>query len=62
MIDEKESKEANDIPFWYLGLDIPNMSNDDTRRHWHGTPGDRYEHLNVWMNGGTWWSSEAVKY
>ncbi|OQE30737.1 hypothetical protein PENFLA_c002G07721 [Penicillium flavigenum] len=28
------------------------MSNDNTRRHWHGTPGDRYEQLNVWMNGG----------
>ncbi|KAJ6180475.1 hypothetical protein N7519_010936 [Penicillium mononematosum] len=28
------------------------MSNDNTRRHWHGTPGDRHEHLNVWMNGG----------
>ncbi|CAG7953832.1 unnamed protein product [Penicillium nalgiovense] len=28
------------------------MSNDNTRRHWHGTPGDRHEQLNVWMNGG----------
>ncbi|CAG8909323.1 unnamed protein product [Penicillium egyptiacum] len=28
------------------------MSDDNTRRHWHGTPGDRHEHLNVWMNGG----------
>ncbi|KAJ5503273.1 hypothetical protein N7463_006147 [Penicillium fimorum] len=28
------------------------MSDDNTRRHWHGTPGDRYEQLNVWMNGG----------
>ncbi|KAJ5812139.1 hypothetical protein N7474_008440 [Penicillium riverlandense] len=25
---------------------------DNTKRHWHGNPGDRYEHLNVWMNGG----------
>ncbi|KAJ5498227.1 hypothetical protein PEX1_050530 [Penicillium expansum] len=28
------------------------MSDDNTRRHWHGIPGDRHEHLNVWMNGG----------
>ncbi|KGO77775.1 hypothetical protein PITC_010420 [Penicillium italicum] len=28
------------------------MSDDNTRRHWHGNPGDRHEHLNVWMNGG----------
>ena len=28
------------------------MSDDNTRRHWHGSPGDRYEHHNVWMNGG----------
>ncbi|KAJ5571971.1 hypothetical protein N7535_005631 [Penicillium sp. DV-2018c] len=28
------------------------MSDDNTRRHWHGSPGDRHEHLNVWMNGG----------
>ncbi|KAJ5860836.1 uncharacterized protein N7529_008146 [Penicillium soppii] len=28
------------------------MSDDNTRRHWHGTAGDRHEHLNVWMNGG----------
>lgn len=28
------------------------MSDDNTRRHWHGTSGDRYEHHNVWMNGG----------
>jgi hypothetical protein len=28
------------------------MSDDNTRRHWHGNPGDRYQHLNVWMNGG----------
>ncbi|KAJ5096105.1 hypothetical protein NUU61_005461 [Penicillium alfredii] len=25
---------------------------DDTRRHWHGNPGDRHEHLNVWVQGG----------
>ncbi|KAJ5791552.1 uncharacterized protein N7518_008563 [Penicillium psychrosexuale] len=25
---------------------------DDTRRNWHGTPGDRLEHSNVWMSGG----------
>ncbi|KAJ5333488.1 hypothetical protein MYU51_014077 [Penicillium brevicompactum] len=25
---------------------------DDTRRHWHGSSGDRHEHHNVWMNGG----------
>ncbi|KAJ5309017.1 hypothetical protein N7508_004396 [Penicillium antarcticum] len=28
------------------------MSDDNTRRHWHGNPGDRHEHHNVWMNGG----------
>ena len=28
------------------------MSDDNTRRHWHGTAGDRHEQLNVWMNGG----------
>ncbi|KAF4760731.1 hypothetical protein HAV15_006384 [Penicillium sp. str.  len=28
------------------------MSDDNTRRHWHGNPGDRHQHLNVWMNGG----------
>ncbi|KAJ5400613.1 hypothetical protein N7501_000599 [Penicillium viridicatum] len=28
------------------------MSDDNTRRHWHGSPGDRHQHLNVWMNGG----------
>ncbi|KAJ5747927.1 uncharacterized protein N7511_009623 [Penicillium nucicola] len=28
------------------------MSDDSTRRHWHGIPGNRHEHLNVWMNGG----------
>ncbi|KAJ5788353.1 hypothetical protein N7457_003343 [Penicillium paradoxum] len=28
------------------------MSDDNTRRHWHGSPGDRHEHLNVWMSGG----------
>lgn len=28
------------------------MSDDNTRRHWHGTPGDRHQQLNVWMNGG----------
>ncbi|KAJ5964444.1 uncharacterized protein N7479_004320 [Penicillium vulpinum] len=28
------------------------MSDDNTRRHWHGSPGDRHEHLNVWMQGG----------
>ncbi|CBF77436.1 hypothetical protein AN4474.2 [Aspergillus nidulans FGSC A4] len=22
------------------------------RRHWHGNPGDRYEHHNVWVRGG----------
>ncbi|RDW57929.1 uncharacterized protein DSM5745_11309 [Aspergillus mulundensis] len=21
-------------------------------RHWHGSPGDRYEHHNVWVRGG----------
>ncbi|KAJ5156748.1 hypothetical protein N7492_009551 [Penicillium capsulatum] len=25
---------------------------DDPRRHWHGNPGDRHEHLNVWVQGG----------
>ena len=25
---------------------------DDTRRHWHGSPGDRHEHHNVWVQGG----------
>ncbi|KAJ5222649.1 uncharacterized protein N7469_008889 [Penicillium citrinum] len=25
---------------------------DDTRRHWHGTSGDRHEHLNAWVAGG----------
>ncbi|CAL5873773.1 uncharacterized protein PFLUO_LOCUS8055 [Penicillium psychrofluorescens] len=25
---------------------------DNTNRHWHGIPGDRHEHHNVWMNGG----------
>lgn len=28
------------------------MSDDNTRRHWHGSPGDRHQQLNVWMNGG----------
>ncbi|OQD64568.1 hypothetical protein PENPOL_c007G02349 [Penicillium polonicum] len=28
------------------------MSDDNTRRHWHGSPGDRYQHVDVWMNGG----------
>lgn len=28
------------------------MSDDNTRRHWHGIPGDRHQHINVWMNGG----------
>lgn len=28
------------------------MSDDNTRRHWHGTPGDRYQQTNVWMQGG----------
>ncbi|KAJ5389523.1 uncharacterized protein N7496_000591 [Penicillium cataractarum] len=26
---------------------------DNLKRHWHGTAGDRYEHLNVWTNGGS---------
>ncbi|KAJ5090750.1 hypothetical protein N7532_009434 [Penicillium argentinense] len=25
---------------------------DDARRHWHGSPGDRYEHHNAWVAGG----------
>lgn len=25
---------------------------DDTRRHWHGSPGARHEHENVWTHGG----------
>ncbi|KAJ5579963.1 uncharacterized protein N7459_005948 [Penicillium hispanicum] len=25
---------------------------DDPRRHWHGNPGNRYEHTNVWVQGG----------
>lgn len=25
---------------------------DDARRHWHGNPGDRHEHHNVWVQGG----------
>ncbi|KAJ5675651.1 hypothetical protein N7462_008548 [Penicillium macrosclerotiorum] len=29
------------------------MSDDNTKRHWHGNPGDRHEHLNVWMSGGS---------
>ncbi|KAJ5473396.1 hypothetical protein N7475_002962 [Penicillium sp. IBT 31633x] len=28
------------------------MSDDNTRRHWHGSPGDRYQQTNVWMQGG----------
>lgn len=27
-------------------------SPDNTRRHWHGDPGARHEHLNVWTHGG----------
>lgn len=27
-------------------------SPDNTRRHWHGDPGARHEHLNVWTAGG----------
>ena len=25
---------------------------DDARRHWHGNPGNRHEHHNVWVQGG----------
>lgn len=25
---------------------------DDTRRHWHGTSGNRHEHHNTWVAGG----------
>jgi hypothetical protein len=25
---------------------------DDTRRHWHGTSGNRHEHHNAWVAGG----------
>ncbi|RAK80666.1 uncharacterized protein BO72DRAFT_445233 [Aspergillus fijiensis CBS 313.89] len=30
------------------------MSNDQPQspRHWHGDPGNRHEHLNVWVRGG----------
>ncbi|KAE8383036.1 hypothetical protein BDV26DRAFT_252541 [Aspergillus bertholletiae] len=28
------------------------QSNPQPPRHWHGTMGDRYEHLNVWVRGG----------
>ncbi|KAJ6084262.1 hypothetical protein N7486_011062 [Penicillium sp. IBT 16267x] len=27
-------------------------ANDNERRHWHGTAGDRYEHVNAWTAGG----------
>ncbi|KAJ5465157.1 uncharacterized protein N7458_000843 [Penicillium daleae] len=26
---------------------------DNVKRHWHGTAGDRHEHLNVWTHGGS---------
>ncbi|KAJ5175300.1 uncharacterized protein N7482_001177 [Penicillium canariense] len=28
-------------------------SPESPKRHWHGTPGDRYQQTNVWMNGGS---------
>ncbi|KAJ5631534.1 uncharacterized protein N7484_011634, partial [Penicillium longicatenatum] len=27
-------------------------ANDNERRHWHGSAGDRYEHVNAWTAGG----------
>lgn len=30
-----------------------NTMTDDTRRHWHGAPGARHEHHNVWTHGGS---------
>jgi hypothetical protein len=26
---------------------------DNIKRHWHGSAGDRHEHLNVWTHGGS---------
>jgi hypothetical protein len=29
-----------------------NNGSEPPKRHWHGTVGDRYEQLNVWVRGG----------
>ncbi|OJI81397.1 hypothetical protein ASPTUDRAFT_46783 [Aspergillus tubingensis CBS 134.48] len=31
---------------------MSNNQQPQSPRHWHGTVGDRYEHLNVWVRGG----------
>lgn len=42
--------QSIDIQF-LLKMNSNQASPTDQRRHWHGTPGNRHEHQNVWVIG-----------